>query len=274
MISVVDDNLDLSPEDSEFIQYVLDDVTIDGQLPYKVPKRDIVRQIVDSAKFFYKNYWRANISDIWGLIKKEDIKKFLTNNGSTPFREVISYHVTLPPKVRVVSRVFDRGDQIDTAKYNGGGSLSESLSWNTSYYSTTNGGNLLFGIDRQLYVEQSVCQITNNNVYESCCSTMVDFHFNPVTKDMFINKELKTDLIINYKADIDLKYLYQDDLFRRYVLAKTRAVLRRLIGSHTIDLPGGGTLNVDEVCNTDDIEKVEEIINGGKGIGDIIIQRQ
>ena len=38
MISVVDDNLELSPEDAAFIQYVLDDVTIDGQLPYKVPK--------------------------------------------------------------------------------------------------------------------------------------------------------------------------------------------------------------------------------------------
>lgn len=274
MITINDDNLDLTTEDAEFVQYVLDEITIYGQLPYKVPKKAIVSKIVEAAKFFYKNYWRANVSDIWGLIKKEDIKKFLTDNGSTPLREVISYHVNLPPKVRNVTRVFDRGNQIDISKYSSGGNLTESLSWNTSYYSTTNGGNLLFGIDRQLYVTQAICQITNNNVFESCCSVMVDYHFNPVTKDLFINNELKTDLIINYKQDVDLKFLYKDELFSRYVIAKSKAVLRRIIGSHTIDLPGGGTLNVDEVCDTDDIEKVEEIINQGKGIGDIIIQRQ
>lgn len=274
MIQIVDDNLELSQEDAEFVQYVLDDVTVDGQLPYKIPKRSIVRKIIDAAKLFYKYYWRASV-DVWGLIEKKEIKRYLTDNGSKPFREIASYTVKLPPRVRNVIRVFDRGQQIDTSLYIGStaDSLSESISWQSSYYSTTAGGNLLYGIDRQLYTTQTMCQITNNNVYESCCSVMVDFAFNIITKDLFINHELKKDIILNYAQDIELKMLYQDELFRRYVLAQCRGVLRRVIGSHTIDLPGGGTLNVDEICNTEDIEKVEEILKNGAGIGDVILWR-
>jgi hypothetical protein len=41
-----------------------------------------------------------------------------------------------------------------------------------------------------------------------------------------------------------------------------------------MQLPGDATLNVDELCNnTEDAEKVEEILKQAGGVGDIIIYR-
>ena len=90
------------------------------------------------------------------------------------------------------------------------------------------------------------------------------------------NKSIELGIsLANYSVgDASDLTLYEDNYFERYVIANVKRELKRIIGSHTIPLPGGATLNVDEICNNiEDAENIEEKIRAMNGTGDIISQR-
>ena len=103
----------------------------------------------------------------------------------------------------------------------------------------------------------------------------VSFRFNMYTHELIFKKMPKVDtIILDCLVCNNISTLYQDNFFERHVIANVKKELKRIIGGHTIPLPGGATLNVDEICNNiDDIENIENLIKAMNGTGDILSTR-
>jgi hypothetical protein len=267
---------ELDAQDREFINLVQNRITSYGQIPYSVPEQLIIDIIKECAKYFFRYGSYRYGQTIWGCLLKDDIKRYTTTNAdhNTNYerRSVISYHCKLPPSVMNVIEIYERGGSHDSSV----DMLQSSVQLiNRSYSMSVTGGFSLVGINNNLYATESVAKLMLDNVYQSCCSVMIAFDFNIVTKDLLIHHEILKDLVIKYISNIHLHNLYEDELFLRYVIAKCKRELKRVIAGHTIDLPGGVTLDSDAICdNLEDIEFVETNLKESSGIGDIILWRQ
>ena len=58
-ITLERDSNDLSPIDNEFIDKILNILTLYGSLPYKIPRQMVIEVIKSSAKYFFKYYGQA-----------------------------------------------------------------------------------------------------------------------------------------------------------------------------------------------------------------------
>jgi len=59
MAIIVNSELQLVQADREFINSVSDQITVFGQIPYNVPEKLIISIIKQSARYFYRHYWKA-----------------------------------------------------------------------------------------------------------------------------------------------------------------------------------------------------------------------
>jgi hypothetical protein len=262
----------LDQQDTDFIQLVNDRITSYGQIPYEVPQAMIISLIKECAKFFYKWYWGSS-ETMYGCVEKKWFNHYETGNWEKPKQPIASYVVQLPNAVKNVIEVFRRGDvQHNSSAYQ---AITESMQLiNRQYSMSATGGFSLVGINNNLYMNEAISKLVENNVFESCCTAMVPFNFNIYTKNLMIHEEIKTDIVLKYLKNIHLHHLYDDDLFQKYVVVKCKKELKRVLGSHTIDLPGGVTLNVDEICdNIEEVDSIETQLKEGSGIGDIILWR-
>lgn len=270
-ITLERDSNDLSPIDNEFIDRVLNILTLYGSLPYKIPRQMVIEVIKSSAKYFFKYYgqaWRQAYLFLTERAIQEhlggDFRKFKNNE--------FQLSVKLPQRVRIIRDIYVAGDNQFANLF------EESL--NQEYDTTLTGINSYGGfgmgnsaIDRHLYLEQNVCKMVELNALKAIFQKPFAFSYN-VTSNMLLFKEnVKSNLILHCYIDNEINRLYNDTLFERHVIGCCKRELRRLIGSHTIPLPGDVQLNVDEICNNiEDIEKVEEIVKNASGIGDVIFK--
>jgi hypothetical protein len=278
-ISINNNPIRLTQADSQFIESINNRITMFGQIPYTVPQPLIIEMIKEGARYFYRYYWKSG-TEVWGVLRRNEIYRYWSTNGTKhDARPILSYHVKLPPSVKYVREIYERGNNNinwDMVSGFASGNSTGSMRVSSQYSSRMSGSNQLFGINNDLYIMESVVKIAENNAFQSCCTTMVPYDFDPLTKDLFIHKELRTDFVLSYCRNVDLQYLYQDDLFINYIEAKCLSRLKRLIGGHTIDLPGGVSLNVDTIIGSaeDDVKSIEEQVKAGGGIGDVILWRQ
>lgn len=266
-------SIQLDEYDREFIDYLKNRVNAYGQLPYNLNEQMAIELIKESAKWFYQWYTRAVVQNLWGLIEKKEIANYLTGNGSKPLLEIATFSVKLPVGVEAVLDVYERGSKSASGYSNSVDAGTDDFT-NSMYASSSFSNTYNYGINNNLYVIEKSCKLISNNVYESCTSRMVSYSYDRISHDLTINDNINQDIIIRYDERVHLKYLYQDDMFRQYVLLKCYKEMRRIVGGHSIELPSGVSVNVDELYNYDDIEKIEEQIKSGSGIGDQIIWRQ
>ena len=66
--------LQLNPEDYVFIDYILNDITLEGHLPFTLPIECMPRVIVDAANWFYRNYNEA-VEEKMFMIRREDFQQ-------------------------------------------------------------------------------------------------------------------------------------------------------------------------------------------------------
>jgi hypothetical protein len=259
---------ELDPQDRDFINLVQNRITGYGQIPYSVPEQLIIDIIRECAKYFFRYGSFRYGQTVWGCLSKDDIKSYTSPNT------IISYHCKLPPFIINVIEIYERGNNLapsDMLQQ----FANNSYSSYSSYSMSATGGFSQVGINSNLYVTEAVARLVMDNVYQSCCTTMVAFDFNIVTKDLLIHHEIKKDLVVKYVTNIHLHNLYEDELFLRYVIAKCKRELKRVLAGHTIELPGGVTLDSEAICdNIEDIELVETNLKESSGIGDIILWRQ
>lgn len=259
--------IELSSADRQFVDNLDNRLTMFGELPYTVPERMIVQQIKQAALLFYRTYFNA-VQKAYFFIDNSDLKKFSEDYFSKVFIEGFrGYMVNLHPSIRVVKDIWETNKEREF----GVNELIENLQYgvNPAYY-----GQSLLGINQNLYITEAACKMVEQATISTVFSESIPFDFNPLSHQLMIGKELKRSIVLECERDVPIQNLYNDDLFDRYVYGLCKRELKRMIGSHTIQLPGDTTLNVDEICNNlDDIERVEDILKGGSGLGDVIMMK-
>lgn len=297
---------ELIDADRNFIELITNKITAYGQIPYSVPEKLIIGIIKESALYFFRMAYFRSQQTLFYRLDKKQIIEFIEHEKcsgekcetypkcnhekhhihpsdyselpNNPTDNIRGYVVKLPAFVNVVSEIYQTNRDINSGVPDHGDEMdySQEIFWNTG---GANGyGRSMMGINSILYTIERVARIQQATAWNATMGTSVPFSYNNATKHLMIFKTFNSDfksLMLKCDCNVDIQVLYEDDLFIKYVYARCKQELRRMVGSHTIQLPGDVTLNVDELCYRcdDEVQEVQETLKGSSGIGDVILQR-
>lgn len=251
----------INESDSLFINLIQNRITGYGQIPYTVPTNLIIDVIKSSAKYFYQWYPLALHHSFFAIKTSDVIKK-------TGYVDFTKSSVKLNKRIKVILKIHEainylgRADDFnafDTQNVISGSALQ------------TNGS----GIDNNMFLIENAVKMVEISAIQQMFKTIVSFRFNMYTHELIFKKmPTANSVVLDCLVCNDITALYEDIFFERHVIANVKRELKRIIGTHTIPLPGGATLNVEELCNNiEDAENIEEKLRAMNGTGDIISQR-
>lgn len=255
----------LDNNDSAFFNEVNNNITLYGQLPYNIPQKLIIDCIKDAAKYFYE--WHPAMTK--PAYYYVDFNKAFTNTLQTvePTRSIKQRGIILPlsPKIAVVRKIYESKN---SANY-------QDLIDETFINSGSNRLSSTVGIDKNMFFTEIATRMVEANMIENILGTTIAFKYNHFDNVLYLKTiPSSNSLMIECKAFVHIHNLYRNSYFKRLVVGYAKRQLKRLIGGHTFELPGGVTLNADEICNNlDDIETTENIIKSMSTVGDIIMER-
>lgn len=230
--------VELEPEDYIFIDYILNDISLEGKLPFILPVESMPRIIVDAALWFYRNCNEATEERFY-VIKNADLWKDGQFNRT----------ITLPYQIEAIAQVypimsclvgmamrFSREPMYYASAMN---SLSSySSSYNSPYRQMT----------RDQAFEESVVRMFEYSAMKTMFRQGVRFDFNPNTHRLNIMSNTDKDLVLSVFQRIPLKYLYNDINFRKYCVALAMENLKRLLSTFDFKYPGDVTINFEEMA--------------------------
>lgn len=233
----------------EFIDSINTELTISCALPKTLPD-EAIRQIIEkrALPWFYRSYQYA-VQKIYYLIRKEAFQQ----------EEFTRYnYVTVPCEIQSVIYLYEVRNA----------SLFQ-LGINTPNLSVN------LGVTNQPYLSSYVTTIGELGVYKTLLDSMSDmlnqlnkytlrYNFNQLNSRIHILTNVKYDVIMEAYANIPAENLFRDDLFFKYVVGYSKLQLGNMVGRYTFTLPGGVTLNANDLATQgkDEIKEVEEEIKG------------
>jgi hypothetical protein len=235
----------------EFIANVQQELSVACALPFTVPIPEIERIIKYSADWFYKKYEDA-VEERYYIIPTTLFQTDQYKRDRT---------VTLPD---CVFSVF----QLKKLKEDFGRSMSFD-------------GTADFGIER-LFLSDSVSmgQGTENLMYYTLnlywldvashiINHTISYNYNRNTHRLFFGGETPDkDCVALTYTKIPIEHLMMDEIFYRYVVARCKVQLSRILGTFNFNLPGNIQINYDLIRSEgqDEISKIEEEIKGEEGM--------
>ena len=235
----------------EFIANIQQELSVACALPFTVPIPEINRIIKYSADWFYKKYEDA-VEERYYFITSELFKQTQFKTDRT---------VTMPDCVFSVWQLKK---------------LKEDFGRSMSFDGTAD-----FGIER-LFLSDSVSlgQGTENLMYYTLNMYWMDaashiinhtisFNYNRNSRRLFIGGETPNrDCVAMCYAKIPLEHLMNDEIFYRYVVAKCKVQLSRILGTFDFNLPGGIKINYDLIRDEgkEEIEKIETEVKEEEGM--------
>ncbi len=255
-------NIKLDKHDAYFVNKINNEITLFGQIPYTVPQQIIVQSIIDAADYFYM--WWVQATRKKFFICDVD-KSFLnTYNLITTERKV---SLPLSRNISVVNKIYEpeSGANFTEMVADYASSSAEDFGYNTQAH----------GINRNIHFQEIATKMVEINAINNIFGTTIAFNFNQEECVLYLKTLPKSNtILIDCDANIHVHSLYRNNYFKRLVVGYTKRHLKRVLGSHTFELPGGVTLNVEEICNNlEDIENVEEKIKISSTVGNIIVKR-
>lgn len=228
----------------ELIEDINDEITFSGALPYSLPPKELRRIIENDTKYFWDN-WKYAVESQYLLLPLE-----MFNTPQFKARR----QITLPDCVQFVV-------DFKEAK-----------------------GTSLFGTIDPDFADQ---KLIGSEVFltpflgESLMYRTIMFSFLDLTKAMTIesiaydyNKNSKllgvlgrtprTNAVLRVFKRLDEDKLYEDELFQRYVRAHAKVRLAHMLQTFNYTLPGGVTVNYQNVVTTaeKEMEEVKAMMKG------------
>ena len=94
------------------------------------------------------------------------------------------------------------------------------------------------------------------DIYRQIFQHPITFRYNRLTNNLrFLGELPRKDVIVDVLVAIPDCDMYNDDLFRRYVMADCKANLGRVLGTFNYQLPGNISINVEQIANEGNAEK-------------------
>ena len=227
----------------ELTQDVIDEITFSGAMPFKIPTREIERIIRNAEKYFH-DYWR------YALQKN---------------------HLIIPHNV-FMTHQFQRQRGIflpDCVKY-------------VQDCREMKGSSIFGSIDRDLGDQKFIGSelFLTPFMGEALTYRIATFAFLDLTKNLTIDtvaydynhtnhylqilgRTPKVDLYLQVARKVESQYLFENELFQRFVRAKAKLRLHEMLSATDFQLPGGFKYNytkMDELA-TKEIDAIYKTID-------------
>lgn len=223
----------------EFIQLIKDELTVACALPYSIPENEFNRIINQALRWAKINYQYA-VETHYFIVKKHiwDSKEFKSSRSiQLPDCVVSIYEVK---EIKGTSRVSYFGADLSTEKM-----IAQEI-----YLSPFNGDELVMRTAYESYWDLS----------KSFFLERIAYDFNHNTKKLYIlGRDPKTDVFLQAYISIPEDKLFEDWTFQRYCAAQAKISLGRILTMFQYNLPGGISINGDDIKN-DGKEELTELL--------------
>jgi hypothetical protein len=240
-----------------FINQLNSEISVGCALPFSIPKKELIRIIDMSAKWFYTHYEYA-VEDMYYVIPKQlfQTEKFACDRGIILPKVIESVHGL--NSVRS-SYLNTSGMPFSFNSFDGTSDQSfDKMMWSQAY-----SGSGVIGSD---FSESLMYYVANSyfmDLMQNLTVAPVSYNFNPNTKRLAINgRTTGFDMVLSTSTQVPLEFLMNDEIFFRYCVCKAKVQLSRILGTFNFNLPGGITINTDLIRSEgqEELIKVEEEI--------------
>ncbi len=257
------------------LQEINDELTIACQIPFTVPKKEIVRIINRAKKYFYKIYedsveemYIALPGTAFALpsfsrgVEDEPLENKLSNTDINSTRGIVK----MPDRVYSVNAVYEIGGWSGEDGGLGGMEFGgdPDFSIDKFIYSDVYGAGI--GSDNLLYYVVNMKFLDNSR---QVLQAPLGYTYNRLTHDFrFTGRLPKRACVFQIFSTIPDCALYEDEAFVRYCIAKAKIQLSRILGTFNFNLPGNITINYDLVMNEgqNELDALIEEIKGDEGV--------
>ena len=264
---------------NDFVESIQNEMSVNGAIPFTIPAESIAQITKNAKTMFYKSYEDAS-EELFIAIPESEIRKKSFQRG---------IHIMDGPGDNKVTAKFKKGegDNPNTGHTRGTYTLPEGVisvvgvyslggwsgeaGWNTGLLGKNSGDVSLHRMVYQSVYDRTMAVSADNTMYYICTEAfldmsrqifqnMISFKYNRLTNNLrFLGELPKSDVILDVLVRVPDCDLYNDDLFRRYVIADCKVQLGRILGAFSYQLPGNISVNVEAIANEGSTEK-EQIL--------------
>jgi len=231
----------------QLIDIVNADLTISGLFPRVLPDPEIYRIIKEHAlEYFYKNYQYATIKMYYYM-----------NRGCLHTEQYTQFkYFVMPEEIESIVRIV----KIDDPSLFHMGIQAPNLSIN-------------MGVTNQPFLTSFVTTVGDLAVYRSVISAFSDeinkmtkqtlkYRYNHIDKRLHILTAVDTNLMFDVYVRIEQDALFDNQLFKDYVIGLSRVRLGEAIGRFNFNMPGNFQYNANDMITQGQamVDKVQEKI--------------
>lgn len=264
---------------NDFVESIQNEISVNGAIPFTIPAESIAQITKNAKTMFYKSY-EDSTEEMFIAIPESEIRKrsfqrgihtmdgpgdnkvtakFKKGEGDNPNTGHTRGTYTLPEGVISVVGVYELNAFSGESGWNSGllGKSAGDVSLNRMVYQSVYDRTMAVSADNTMYY---ICTEAFLDISRQIFQNMISFKYNRLTNNLrFLGELPKSDVILDVLVRIPDCDLYNDDLFRRYVIADCKVQLSRILNSFTYQMPGNITVNVEAIANEGATEK-ENII--------------
>ena len=264
---------------NDFVESVQNEMSVQGAIPFTIPAESIAQLTKNAKTMFYKMYEDAS-EEMFIAIPESEIRKrsfqrgihtmdgpgdnkvtakFKKGEGDNPNTGHTRGTYTLPEGVISVVGVYELNAFSGESGWNSGllGKSAGDVSLNRMVYQSVYDRTMAVSADNTMYY---ICTEAFLDISRQIFQNMISFKYNRLTNNLrFLGELPKSDVILDVLVRVPDCDLYNDDLFRRYVIADCKVQLSRILGAFSYQLPGNISVNVEAIANEGATEK-ENII--------------
>lgn len=251
---------------TDFVESIQMEMSVGGSIPFTIPAEPIAQIVKNAKTMFYKMYEDAHEEMFIAIPQKEIEKKSFTKsiekmseNGDNSVLKDKRGCYKLPEGVISVVGVYEINGWSGEAGWNSGllGKHAGDVSINRMLYQSVYDRTMAVSADNTMYY---ICTESFLDLSRQLFQNMISFRYNRLTNNIrFLGKLPMSDVVLDVLVRIPDCDLYNDDLFRRWVIAECKVQLSRILGTFTYQMPGNININVESIANDGASEK-EQIL--------------
>ena len=249
---------------NDFVESIQNEISVGGMIPFTIPA-DVIAQLVKNAKTMFQKSYEDFTEEMFLILPESEIQKKRFNKGIAKLKSDGSEDkkaikdtrgaFMLPEKVVSVVGVYEIGGFEGEAGWGGMllGKHTGDISLQNLLYQNAYDRSLAIAADTTAYY---VATESFLDISRQIFQHPITFRYNRLTNNLrFLGELPHKDVIVDVLVAIPDCDMYNDDLFRRYVIADCKANLGRVLGTFNYQLPGNISINVDQIANEGTSEK-------------------
>ena len=249
---------------NDFVESIQLEMSVGGMIPFTIPA-EVIAQLVKNAKTMFQKSYEDFTEEMFLVLPESEIQKKRFNKGIAKLKDDGSKDKSaikdtrgafmLPDKVVSVVGVYEIGGFEGEAGWGGMllGKHTGDISLQNLLYQNAYDRSLAVAADTTSYY---VATESFLDISRQIFQHPITFRYNRLTNNLrFLGELPHKDVIVDVLVAIPDCDMYNDDLFRRYVIADCKANLGRVLGTFTYQLPGNISINVDQIANEGNAEK-------------------